>query len=86
MKNNKILIYKDILLRHNNDVVAAKKEKVYNNEDTIVRVPAKPRVRNLRFFLLRNHMLSLLLHFTTNIKFRFKQTARDGATCKISGM
>jgi hypothetical protein len=32
MKNNKILIYKDILLRHNNNVVAAKKEKVYNNE------------------------------------------------------
>jgi hypothetical protein len=35
MKNKKILIYKDILLRHNNNVVAAKKEKVYNNEHTL---------------------------------------------------
>jgi len=42
VKNKKILIYKDILLRHNNNVIAAKKEKVYNNEDIIVRVPAKP--------------------------------------------
>jgi len=42
MKNKKILIYKDILLRHNNNVIAAKKDKVYNNEDIIVRVPAKP--------------------------------------------
>ena len=50
MKNKKILIYKDILLRHNNNVVAAKKEKVYN-EDIIVRVPAKPSSAQFAIFL-----------------------------------
>ena len=50
MKNKKILIYKDILLRHNNNVVAAKKEKVYN-EGIIVRVPAKPSSAQFAIFL-----------------------------------
>ena len=50
MKNKKILIYKDILLRHNNNVVAAKKEKVYN-EGIISRVPAKPSSVHLAIFL-----------------------------------
>ena len=51
MKNKKILFYKDILLRHNNNVVAAKKEKVYNNEDIIVRVPAKTSSAQFAIFL-----------------------------------